>query len=203
MRPSRRCCAAESHRFPSKTCGLYSVRVSQSSSFVSAFPIQPPIVVMADRRSRIKPDPRPDHHAQAACRVLYRASKSRRSLHHSWITPRDLFMAQVRVEIFNDPFLKPVKVTINQKAVTAGSDAGKRNWEQLGQRRPVEICPHSPPFARTAGRADNSRFDAIVESSSGTDSAVSTNSSRFACPHRCRKSTGSAGTYGPPFAPRS
>ena len=47
-------------------------------------------------------------------------------------------MAQRRVEVIGDARPEPVEIGIDEKPVSAGLDAWKRHWKQIGQRRPVE-----------------------------------------------------------------
>ena len=54
------------------------------------------------------------------------------------MAPRDLFVAQVGVEVVGDAIPEPVEVGVYEKGIAAGLDARKRGREQFGQRGPVK-----------------------------------------------------------------
>ena len=45
--------------------------------------------------------------------------------HHGRVTPRDFFMAQVKVEVVRDPLLETFKVNVNQERIAASLDPGE------------------------------------------------------------------------------
>ena len=48
-----------------------------------------------------------------------------RALHYSWIAPRDLIVAEGRVEIISDARLEPVNIDVDQERIAAGLDPRK------------------------------------------------------------------------------
>ena len=91
--PVRQCYAADSHRFPSNTCGRYSwTRPSQQAGF--RLPIEPAIVewpISATDKAGII---RPATHEQCVAYLASVESYRRRVSHGGRISLRDFFMAQ-------------------------------------------------------------------------------------------------------------
>ena len=95
-------------------------------------------------------------------RVAHRAGvEPRGCLHHARIAPRDFVVAQSCIEVVGYARPQPVEIDIDEEPVAAGLDAGERDWEQIGQRRPFEpVLAHRRSHEGEAERQD--RLDTFI-----------------------------------------